>query len=124
MGYFDELIGGAGVIARAVTFEGKSLTTFWRQLTAGEKLKMQHGQVLRMVRSDPAGDDAGKTVQEVELGQSLERSFALVFCMCVTKDGAPAFSSRAELEQLPARLVDELIKIAEAIEQGLDAEKG
>ena len=107
MGYFSDLID-SGLIARDLTVRGKSITTYWRQVTAGQRVELLRGQV---VKSD--GESA--RVVEVVLADSAERQQRLVQMTLCDADGSPVYPNLKALQSEPAWLVDALVRLAQQV---------
>lgn len=107
MGYFADLIDDR-LIERALELRGKSITTYWRPLTAGQRVELLRGQV---VKSD--GDKAG--VMEVELSASAERGQRLVQMTLCDKEGNPLYRTLKDMQSEPALLVEALVRLANEV---------
>jgi hypothetical protein len=107
MGYFSDLID-EGLIERALEVRGKSKPTYWRQLTAGQRVELLRGQVVR------AEQDAVH-VMEVVLSDSAERSHRLVQMTLVTETGEPVYANVKQLQGEPAWLVEALVRLANEV---------
>jgi hypothetical protein len=83
MSYFDDLIDSAP-IERELSVRGKTVPTWWKPLTAGQRVELLRGQV---VKSD--GESA--SVVEVDLAQSAERSQRMVVMTLCTQDGQAVY---------------------------------
>ncbi len=103
MGYFADLIDG-GLIERALEVKGKSKATYWRQLTAGQRVELLRGQVV---------NSAG--VMEMELSANAERNQRLVQMTLCDESGALVYKGLKELQAEPAWLVDALVKLANEV---------
>lgn len=108
MGYFSDLID-TGLVQRDVTMRGKSVPTWWRQLTAGQRVDLLRGQTMR---SDAA---SGGSVMEVDLAASAERNQRLVVMTLADESGRPMYGSLKELQAEPAQLVDLLVAMANEV---------
>ena len=103
MGYFADLIDD-GLIERALEVKGKKKTTWWRQLTAGQRVELLRGQV---VKSDGT--------MEMELSANAERNHRLVQMTLCDESGAPLYKSLRELQAEPSWLIDALVKLANEV---------
>ena len=107
MSYFDDLID-ASLIQRELSVRGKTVPTWWKPLTAGQRVELLRGQV---VRSD--GESA--SVVEVDLAQSAERSQRMVVMTLCTEDGQAVFRSLKDLQAEPSLGVDALVDLARKV---------
>ena len=107
MGYFSDLID-TGLVQRDVTMRGKSVPTWWRQLTAGQRVDLLRGQTVR-------SDAASGSVMEVDLAASAERNQRLVVMTLADEAGRPLYCSLKELQAEPAQLVDLLVAMANEV---------
>lgn len=107
MGYFSDLID-TGLITRPLTARGKTIDTHWRQLTAGQRVELLRGQVVK-------SDGEGARVVEVVLAESAERQQRLVQMTLCDAEGNPLYKTLRELQAEPAWLVDALVKLADAV---------
>lgn len=110
MSYFDDLID-ASLIKRELLVRGKTVPTWWRPLTAGQRVELLRGQV---VRSD--GESA--SVVEVDLAQSAERSQRMVVMTLCTEDGQAVYRTLKDLQSDPSWLIDALVDLARKVHEG------
>ena len=107
MGYFDDLID-ASLIQRELSVRGKTVPTWWKPLTAGQRVDLLRGQV---VKSD--GESA--SVVEVDLAQSAERSQRMVVMTLCTEDGQAVYRTLKDLQSDPSWLIDALVDLARKV---------
>lgn len=107
MGYFDDLYDSS-VVTRPLTVKGKTVDTHWKELTAGQRLELLKGQVIKT-------DGDGVRSVEVVLSESAERQQRLVQMTLVDGEGKQVYKSLKELQAEPSWLVDELVKIAQEV---------
>ncbi len=107
MSYFDDLIDSAP-IERELSVRGKTVPTWWKPLTAGQRVELLRGQV---VRSD--GESA--SVVEVDLAQSAERSQRMVVMTLCTQDGQAVYRTLKDLQSDPSWLIDALVDLARKV---------
>ncbi len=107
MSYFDDLID-ASLIQRELSVRGKTVPTWWKPLTAGQRVELLRGQV---VKSD--GETA--SVVEVDLAQSAERSQRMVVMTLCTEDGQAVYRALKDLQSDPSWLIDELVELARKV---------
>lgn len=107
MSYFSGLID-TGLIERPLELRGKSVPTFWRPLTAGQRVELLRGQIVK------SGAEGGG-VMEVELSASAERGQRLVLMTLCDADGAPLYAKLRDLQAEPALLVEALVKLANEV---------
>lgn len=107
MSYFDDLIDSAP-IERELSVRGKTVPTWWKPLTAGQRVELLRGQV---VRSD--GESA--SVVEVDLAQSAERSQRMVVMTLCTEDGQAVYRTLKDLQSDPSWLIDALVDLARKV---------
>ena len=110
MGYFSDLID-SGLITRALTVRGKTKDTYWRPLTAGQRVELLRGQVIK-------SDGTESRVMEIVLADSAERQQKLVQMTLCTEDGTPVYKSLKELQAEPAWLADALGRLAQQVHEG------
>jgi len=107
MSYFDDLID-ASLIQRELSVRGKTVPTWWKPLTAGQRVDLLRGQV---VKSD--GESA--SVVEVDLAQSAERSQRMVVMTLCTEDGQAVYRTLKDLQSDPSWLIDALVALARKV---------
>lgn len=107
MSYFDDLIDSAP-IERELSVRGKTVPTWWKPLTAGQRVDLLRGQV---VKSD--GESA--SVVEVDLAQSAERSQRMVVMTLCTEDGQAVYRTLKDLQSDPSWLIDALVDLARKV---------
>ena len=107
MSYFDDLID-ASLIQRELSVRGKTVPTWWKPLTAGQRVELLRGQV---VKSN--GESA--SVVEVDLAQSAERSQRMVVMTLCTEDGQAVYRTLKDLQSDPSWLIDELVELARKV---------
>lgn len=107
MSYFDDLIDSAP-IERELSVRGKTVPTWWKPLTAGQRVELLRGQV---VKSD--GESA--SVVEVDLAQSAERSQRMVVMTLCTEDGQAVYRTLKDLQSDPSWLIDALVDLARKV---------
>jgi len=107
MSYFDDLID-ASLIQRELSVRGKTVPTWWKPLTAGQRVELLRGQV---VRSD--GESASAV--EVDLAQSAERSQRMVVMTLCTQDGQAVYRALKDLQSDPSWLIDALVDLARKV---------
>lgn len=112
MSYFADLID-AGLVERPLTLNGRTISTWWRPLTAGQRLELLRGQVVKIDRPD--GDDARAVVTEIVLAESAERTQRLVQMTLCTADGKPIYPTLKALQAEPDKLVEALGRIANEV---------
>ena len=103
MGYFADLVD-EGLIERPLEVKGKAKATYWRQLTAGQRVELLRGQT---VRSDGS--------MEMDLSANAERNQRLVQMTLCDETGAPVYRSLKDLQAEPSWLVDALVKLANEV---------
>ena len=113
MDYFAELIDDA-LIERDITRHGKTVKTYWKPMTAGQRVSLLRGQVVKL---------EGGGVQEVNLSDNLERSQKQVALMLCDSEGKPVYASVTELQKKPSWLVEALVRIAGEVSASLDEGK-
>lgn len=107
MSYFDDLIDSAP-IERELSVRGKTVPTWWKPLTAGQRVELLRGQV---VKSN--GESA--SVVEVDLAQSAERSQRMVVMTLCTEDGQAVYRTLKDLQSDPSWLIDALVDLARKV---------
>lgn len=107
MSYFDDLID-ASLIQRELSVRGKTVPTWWKPLTAGQRVELLRGQV---VKSD--GESAA--VVEVDLAQSAERSQRMVVMTLCMEDGQAVYRTLKDLQSDPSWLIDALVDLARRV---------
>ena len=107
MSYFDDLID-ASLIQRELSVRGKTVPTWWKPLTAGQRVELLRGQV---VKSN--GESA--SVVEVDLAQSAERSQRMVVMTLCTQDGQAVYRTLKDLQCDPSWLIDALVELARKV---------
>lgn len=107
MGYFDDLIE-SGLVQRDLEARGRTKATYWKPLTAGQRVELLRGQV---VRSD--GESA--SVVEVDLAQSAERSQRMVVMTLCDEAGQAVYRKLTDLQAEPSWLVDALVDLARKV---------
>lgn len=107
MSYFDDLID-ASLIQRDLSVGGKTKKTWWRQLTAGQRVELLRGQVVRI-------DGESASVVEVEMAQSAERSQRMVVMTLCTEDGQAVYRTLKDLQSHPSWLIDALVDLARKV---------
>lgn len=107
MGYFSDLID-SDLVQRTLEVKGKTKVTYWRQLTAGQRVELLKGQVIR------ADADAVR-VMDIVLSESAERNHRLVQMTLVDETGAPVYANMRQLQDEPAWLVEALVKLANEV---------
>lgn len=120
MGYFDDIVS-TPLTERTLTVRGRSKTTYWRALTAGQKLDLLKGQVVKV---EPATkDDDGETprrvrpaLTEIVLADNAERNQRRVQMTLVDEDGKPVYRSLKELQAEPDFLIEALVALSIEVE--------
>ena len=103
MSYFSSLVSEA-LIERPLTLGNQTVTTYWRALTAGQRLTLLKGQIIK------TSGEGG--VMEVNLAESAERNQKLVQLTLCDAEGQPVYKTLAALQAEPSRLVEALVRIA------------
>lgn len=107
MGYFADLVD-SGLVSRELTLKGKSITTWWRPLTAGQRVELLRGQVVK-------SDGGNTSIMEVDLAASAERSQRLVQLTLCDAEGVLLYKNMKELQAEPSALVEALARIASEV---------
>jgi len=103
VGYFADLIDD-GLIERPLEVKGKTKPTWWRQLTAGQRVELLRGQ---MVKSDG--------IMEMELSANAERNHRLVLMTLCDESGTPVYKSLKDVQAEPSWLIDALVRLANEV---------
>ncbi len=107
MSYFDDLIDSAP-IERELSVRGKTVPTWWKPLTAGQRVELLRGQVV-------TSDGESASVVEVDLAQSAERSQRMVVMTLCDEAGQAVYRSLKELQGEPSWLVDALVDLSRKV---------
>ena len=102
-------------IAKTITRGKKTLTAYFRRLTAGERLQLVSGQKMTYV-------DGKRGDFEVDMGEVARNRHLLVKFANVTAEGAQVFGDVREVQALPDWLAAELAKYADEVNRD-DAEE-
>lgn len=126
MGYFDEITGGNELIERTLTVHGRSIQTWWRPLTAGQKLTLMKGHMIPVrVRTGEAGEpvNSAPETMQVDIGESVERNQKLVHMTLCDAEGRAVYKRLADLQAEPAWLVEALTQLASEVSTEIDSGK-
>lgn len=97
------LLAADGPEAREIVLSGKTVTAFFKRITAGQRAQLLKGQRV----STKAGE--GSTV-EIDLGDNESTKLQMVQFCVVTEDGKPFFKTLGEVQRLDASKVNVLYR--------------
>lgn len=104
--YYSELLDGPQ--ERTIQVNGREKQTFFRRLTAGERIRVNQG-----VRFKTLGK--GKTESTVDLSDFMKRQHLLVMYSNCRENGGRIFRSEQEVAEIDGAIFDELVKYSEEI---------
>lgn len=122
MGYFDDMIDDT-LTERELSYNNKKKMTYWKQLTAGQRLSLLKGQSISFTQSQEEVEENGEKkvralpVTHIELDDNYERNCKLVQMTLCDEKGKPVFPKLSDLQLSPQDLIDELIKIAKEVQK-------
>lgn len=130
MSYFGSIFG-EDLIERELTVRGKTITTHWRPLTAGQTLELLEGQVVNFEPVEP-DDEAepldGKrssgvrqALTRIVLKDSRARDLRRIQMSLCDETGKPRFASLDDLKREPDYVIDALVGLSRQVHTEDDA---
>ena len=115
MGYFSDITDGS-LTEKELSVRGKTKPTFWKHLTAGQRVELLRRQVVK-------SDGSEMRIIEVNLAESAERNQRLVQMTLCDRNGNPVYGSLKELQEEPDWLVSALGALANNVHSEADEGK-